>query len=75
MKAALFDMDGVLCDTQQYHYSCYVDIAKKHYNVDLGDSIKTQLEAVLTSLSFNLLSKQAPPSFKRESLLDSIFSK
>ena len=47
MKAALFDMDGVLCDTQQYHYSCYVDIAKKHYNVDLGDSIKTQLEGVL----------------------------
>ncbi len=47
MKAALFDMDGVLCDTQKYHHSCYVDIAKEYYNVTLDDNIENKLKGVL----------------------------
>jgi hypothetical protein len=47
VKAALFDMDGVLCDTQQYHHSCYVDIAKEYYGVTLDSNISNKLKGVL----------------------------
>lgn len=46
MKAALFDMDGVLCDTQKIHDSCYIDIAKQ-YNVTLDESIFDKFEGIL----------------------------
>ena len=46
MKAALFDMDGVLCDTQKIHHSCYVDIAKQ-YNVTLDEKIFDKFKGIL----------------------------
>ncbi len=47
MKAALFDMDGVLVDTQKYHRSCYNDIAKQYYNIELDETINEKLRGVL----------------------------
>ncbi len=47
MKAALFDMDGVLCNTQEYHNACYAEIARKNYNVTLDSSIEDKLKGVL----------------------------
>lgn len=47
VKAALFDMDGVLCDTQQYHHSCYVEIARDYYGVNLDNNISNKLKGVL----------------------------
>ncbi|MGD1821663.1 MAG: HAD family hydrolase [Pleomorphochaeta sp.] len=47
MKAALFDMDGVLVDTQKYHQSCYNDIAKDYYGIKLDKSINDKLKGVL----------------------------
>ena len=46
MKAALFDMDGVLCDTQNIHHSCYRDIAKQ-YNVTLDNNIFDKFRGIL----------------------------
>jgi beta-phosphoglucomutase len=47
VKAALFDMDGVLCNTQEYHNACYAEIAKKNYNITLDSSIEDKLKGVL----------------------------
>lgn len=47
MKAALFDMDGVICDTQIYHESIYRDLAKEQYNTVLDKEISQQLKGVL----------------------------
>ena len=47
MKVALFDMDGVLCDTQKYHHSCYVEIAQKYYGITLKSNITNKLKGVL----------------------------
>jgi len=47
VKAALFDMDGVLCDTQKYHQSCYEYIAKEFYGITLDKKISDKLKGVL----------------------------
>lgn len=36
MKAALFDMDGVLVDTQKYHIGIYKQMAKDEYGITLN---------------------------------------
>ncbi len=47
MEAALFDMDGVLVDTQKYHVSIYQQIAKEEYNTILTEDIVIALGGVL----------------------------
>lgn len=46
MKAALFDMDGVLVDTQKYHIGIYKQIAKE-YNITIDDKTIESLGGVL----------------------------
>lgn len=47
MKAALFDMDGVLVDTQKYHVSIYQQIAKDEFNKILSTNTIEALGGVL----------------------------
>lgn len=35
IKAVIFDMDGVLINTEPLHYQCWVEIFKERYGVDL----------------------------------------
>lgn len=47
MKAALFDMDGVLVDTQKYHVGIYEQIAKEEYGITLSENNIEALGGVL----------------------------
>ena len=35
IKAVIFDMDGVLINTEPLHYQCWVEIFKERYGIDL----------------------------------------
>ena len=35
IKAVIFDMDGVLINTEPIHYQCWVEIFKERYGIDL----------------------------------------
>ena len=35
IKAVIFDMDGVLINTEPLHYQCWVEIFKEQYGIDL----------------------------------------
>jgi beta-phosphoglucomutase-like phosphatase (HAD superfamily) len=36
IKAVIFDMDGVLINTEPLHYQCWVEIFKERYGIDLN---------------------------------------
>ena len=39
IKAVIFDMDGVLIDTEPLHYRCWKEILKEHYDVEFDYDI------------------------------------
>ena len=47
MKAALFDMDGVICNTQTLHNLCYKEIAMKKYGKVLTDETCQKFEGLI----------------------------
>ncbi|MFA6865730.1 MAG: HAD-IA family hydrolase [Sphaerochaetaceae bacterium] len=57
MEAALFDMDGVLVDTQKYHVGIYKKIAKDRFNIDLGEDIVAALGGVLKEEGASIICK------------------
>lgn len=47
MKAALFDMDGVICNTQTLHNLCYKEIAMEKYGKVLTDETCKKFEGLI----------------------------
>ena len=42
MKGAIFDMDGLLLDTERIYAQYWIDTAK-HYGVDLGKNFRSEI--------------------------------
>ncbi|MCH3918785.1 MAG: HAD-IA family hydrolase [Spirochaetia bacterium] len=47
MKAAVFDLDGVLCNTQELHESCYIELGRTEFNKELTEKDLEGLRGVL----------------------------
>ncbi|MBK5199929.1 MAG: HAD family hydrolase [Spirochaetaceae bacterium] len=58
MKAALFDMDGVIVDTQKYHVSIYQQIAKEEFNTILSKETIEALGGVLKEEGAYIVAKE-----------------
>lgn len=66
MKAALFDMDGVLVDTQKYHISIYQQIAKEEFNKTLSKETIEALGGVLKEEGAYIVAKEVGLSPTKE---------
>jgi beta-phosphoglucomutase len=53
-SAIIFDLDGVICHTDQYHYQAWKAIANK-LNIHFDETINNRLRGVSRMESFNIL--------------------
>jgi len=58
MKAALFDMDGVICNTQTLHNLCYQEIAKEKYGKVLEGETCKKFEGLIRKEVASLFLKE-----------------
>ena len=62
MKAVIFDMDGVLINTEPLHYRCWKEILKEKNGIDL-DYESTFRVSVLRGFFMNLINENYGPVF------------
>lgn len=57
MKAAVFDLDGVVTDTAKFHFQAWSKLAKEEFNLDLPASFETNLKGISRTESLEAILK------------------
>lgn len=64
-KGIIFDLDGVLCHTDHYHYLAWKQVADE-LNIHFDETINERLRGISRSESFNIILENAQRSFSIE---------
>lgn len=75
MKAALFDLDGVLVDTKKHHVAIYKQIAQEKYGVTLNKKVIEALGGVLKNEGAKIICKAVGIEPTDENAKKTIFNK
>lgn len=64
VKAVIFDLDGVLCSTDEYHYEAWKKVADA-INTPFDRDTNNQLRGVSRMASLDIILKKAPRAFNQ----------
>lgn len=64
VKAVIFDLDGVLCSTDEYHYEAWKKVADA-INTPFDRKTNNQLRGVSRMASLDIILKKAPRTFNQ----------
>ena len=65
MKAVIFDLDGVICFTDQYHYRAWKQMADE-IGVYFDEEINNRLRGVSRMASLEIILERADRAFSQE---------
>ncbi len=65
MKAVIFDLDGVICFTDKYHYIAWKKLTEK-YNIYFDEEINNRLRGVSRADSLEIILKQTDEKYSDE---------
>jgi len=65
MKAVIFDLDGVLCFTDQYHYQAWKELADR-LGIDFNEKINDRLRGISRMDSLEIILEKSDRQYTRE---------
>ena len=68
MKAVIFDLDGVLCSTDRYHYLAWKSLADEQ-NIYFDEQINNRLRGVSRMASLEIVLERSDRSYSGEEKL------
>ena len=66
MKAVIFDMDGVLINTEPLHYRCWKEILKEKNGIDLDYEVYLPCIGSTRGFFMDLINENYGPVFERK---------
>lgn len=65
MKAIIFDLDGVICFTDQYHFQAWKQLADK-LEIDFDESVNNRLRGISRLDSLNIVLEKSARAYSEK---------